>query len=127
MPHHRPTTRLARSLRRSMTAAERALWARLRRRRLGARFRRQHPVGPYVVDFFCFEAKLVVEVDGGQHESSEKDRARDRWLVENGYNVLRFWNNEVLRNTEAVLEVIRQELGRPSLLFPSRREGRRCG
>jgi very-short-patch-repair endonuclease len=78
------------------------LWSRLRRKQLeGFRFRRQHPLGPYVVDFFCAEAKLIVEVDGGQH--ADDGEARTRWLEARGYRIVRFWNNDVLANTEGVL------------------------
>src|SRR6266849_6079578 len=78
------------------------LWSRLRRKQLeGFRFRRQHPLGPYVVDFFCPEAKLVVEVDGGQH--ADDGETRTRWIEAQGYRLIRFWNNDVLANTEGVL------------------------
>jgi len=98
----------ARTLRRHMTDAEGALWCRLRSRRLcGYKFRRQHPIGPYIVDFLCPARRLVVEVDGGQHTAtSERDAARTRWLERRGYRVMRFWNNEVLNETDAVLESI---------------------
>jgi very-short-patch-repair endonuclease len=72
----------------------------------GFKFVRQEPIGPYVVDFVCREKRLVVEVDGGQHAASRRDAARDRWLVEHRYRVLRFWNNEVLGNIEGVWETI---------------------
>lgn len=101
---------LARRLRSTATDAEIRLWSRLRRKQLdGFRFRRQHPIGPYVVDFFCPEAKLIVEVDGGQH-ADESDR-RTRWLEERGYRVVRFWNNDVLANTEGVLLAILAAIG----------------
>jgi len=91
-----------------MTDAERLLWQHLRNRQLGMyKFRRQHPVGPYIVDFVCLEKKLVIEVDGGQHaEQTEPDAKRSDYLKEKGYRVIRFWNNEVLKETEAVLSVI---------------------
>jgi very-short-patch-repair endonuclease len=100
----------ARELRRESTDAERALWRALRSRQVGGvKFRRQHPLGPYVVDFLCYEHKLVVEVDGGQHALSPSDGARTRWLEANGFRVIRFWNNDVLTRTEGVLtEIIRQ-------------------
>jgi very-short-patch-repair endonuclease len=98
---------LARKLRTIPTDAEIRLWSRLRRKQLeGFRFRRQHPMGPYVVDFFCPEAKLVVEADGGQHADSDSDAIRTRWLEARGYRVIRFWNNDVLSNTEGVLLAI---------------------
>jgi very-short-patch-repair endonuclease len=67
------------------------------------RFRRQHPLGPYIVDFICLENRIVVEIDGGQHFASAQDETRDRWLNARGYQVLRFWNNEVLLQIEQVL------------------------
>jgi very-short-patch-repair endonuclease len=98
----------ARELRRRATDAERALWALLRRRqRLGALFHRQQPIGRFIVDFVCWEHHLVIEVDDGQHtERRTYDAARTRWLEENGFTVLRFWNTEVLREQEAVVQVI---------------------
>lgn len=104
----------ARSLRRDMTAAERALWALLAKRGVdGYKFRRQVPIGRFIVDFVCHEARLVVEVDGGQHDrSSEQEVQRTDFLVTQGYHVLRFWNNEVLGNPEGVHAVISEELRR---------------
>ena len=100
-----------RQLRKNMTDAERALWFRLRSRQVeGHKFRRQHPIGPYVVDFVCLEQRLVVEVDGSQHMDNPHDESRTRWLNAEGYKVLRFWNNEVLLETDAVLEVIQEAL-----------------
>ncbi len=98
-------TALAKDLRTAMTDAERRLWSKLRSAQLGVRFRRQQPIGPYIVDFYCAAARLVVEVDGGQHNGAQKahDARRDRWLRDEGYEVLRFWNNEVLANTDGVL------------------------
>ncbi len=98
----------ARALRRRSTDAERVLWQRLRNRQIGDfKFRRQRPIGPYVVDFVCLEHWLVVEVDGGQHAiRAAKDARRDAWLASAGYRVLRFWNPDVLRNPEGVLQRI---------------------
>ncbi|WP_200872709.1 endonuclease domain-containing protein [Polycyclovorans algicola] len=94
-----------------MTDAERRLWMRLRGSRLnGCKFRRQQPLGPFIVDFVCLEQRLVIEVDGGQHAASTEDAARDGWLSANNFRVLRFWNNEVLTETESVLERIFAEL-----------------
>jgi very-short-patch-repair endonuclease len=88
----------ARTLRRSMTEPERKLWRLLRDRRLqGVKFRRQVPVGPYIVDFLCIDRKLVVELDGSQHADSVRDIRRDAWLRSTGYAVRRFWNDAVLR------------------------------
>jgi len=99
----------AKSLRRDMTEAERRLWYRLRAHRLqGIAFRRQTPIGPYIVDFVSHAIGLIIEVDGGQHSESNRDAKRDRWLSSKGYRVLRFWNSEVLKNLDGVLEVIAQ-------------------
>lgn len=103
----------ARTLRHQMTDAERHLWFALRDRRLhGWRFRRQHVVAGYIADFACPDAWLIVELDGGQH-TAEVDAARTRELEAAGYRVLRFWNNEVLRQTEAVLARIAEVLETP--------------
>jgi very-short-patch-repair endonuclease len=123
----------ARSLRVNITNAERKLWYALRDRRFaGHKFRRQVPIGPYIAAFVCYQARLVIEVDGGQHAESARDARRDRWLAQNGFRVLRFWNNEVLQNLEGVWTVIFEALqqatphparasrGHPS---PSRGEG----
>ena len=101
-----------RQLRQNMTPAERTLWQRLRGKRLGGyKFRRQQPFGGYVLDFICLEAKLVIEIDGGQHaEQVAYDEARTRDLEVAGFTVLRFWNNEVLQQTEVVLAAIWQRL-----------------
>ncbi|KAF0163243.1 MAG: hypothetical protein FD157_3241 [Rhodocyclaceae bacterium] len=103
-------TKIARKLRHCMTDAERKLWSRLRAHQLGAHFRRQAPLGAYVLDFVCFTARVVVEVDGGQHADSAKDLMRDAWLRAQGFQVLRFWNNEVLGNIDGVLETIMAKL-----------------
>jgi adenine-specific DNA-methyltransferase len=102
----------ARTLRRHSTDAEALLWTRLRNRALaGHEFRRQRPVGPYVVDFICLEPHLVVEVDGGQHAlRRNEDAVRTKWLEGQGLRVLRFWNHEVLQNLEGVLRMIEQAL-----------------
>ena len=106
----------ARKLRRSMTAAERMLWDELRDRRLcGAKFKRQRPIGNYIVDFVCVEAKLIVEIDGGQHgidAPKADDFVRTRWLEARGFRVIRFWNPDVLENMEGVLGAISEELTR---------------
>ena len=91
-----------------MIDAEALLWMLLRNRRIaGAKFRRQHPVGRYILDFYCDEKKLGIELDGGQHgEAVVYDQQRDGWLREQGIRVLRFWNNQMLMETEAVMEEI---------------------
>ncbi len=98
----------AQALRRDATDAERHLWRHLRRRQLhGYRFRRQVPIAGYIADFACLEGKIVIEVDGGQHaDQGEYDRHRDTRIQAQGYRVLRFWDNQVLLETSAVLEVI---------------------
>lgn len=98
----------ARHLRKNLTDAERTLWNILRYRRVsGLRFRRQAPIGPYIVDFVCFEKGLVMEVDGGQHmKLTEYDAARTAWLESAGFRVIRFWNNQVLEETDAVRHAI---------------------
>lgn len=98
----------ARELRLHLTDAERKLWSHLRRRHLdGLRFRRQVPIGPYIADFACLEPRIVVEVDGSQHATQENyDAKRDAFLKEQGFRVLRFWANDVLAQTDGVLEVI---------------------
>ena len=101
----------ARRLRREETDAERRLWIHLRRHQLGAQFRRQHPIGPYIVDFCCVERMLIVELDGGQHEDQRaQDAARTQWLGEQGFHVLRFSDREALMETEAVLTEIQNRL-----------------
>jgi very-short-patch-repair endonuclease len=94
-----------------MTDAERKLWSRLRNAQLdGYKFRRQAPLGPYVLDFFCEAERLAVEVDGRQHAENEDDVRRTAWLITRGYRVVRFWNNDVLQNIDGVLEKLRLEL-----------------
>ena len=115
----------ARQLRREMTVAERKLWHALKGRQLsGHRFRRQHPFGPYIADFACLEAGVVIEVDGGQHQDSEEDLRRDGYMQVIGFKVLRFWNNDVLANPEGVCAVIAQALAErcPHPSLPPRAE-----
>jgi very-short-patch-repair endonuclease len=106
----------AKALRNKMTEAERRLWYWLRAHRLADhKFKRQVPIGSYIVDFACLGRKLVVEVDGGQHADSLSDKRRDAWLKTQGFEVLRFWNSDVLKNTEGVLALILEALEhRPS-------------
>jgi very-short-patch-repair endonuclease len=107
-------------LRENQTDAEARLWLLLRDRRLGGRkFRRQHPIPPYVVDFYCGEAKLVIELDGSQHaEATEQEVRRTRFLESRGLRVRRYWNNAVLTETETVLQDIWNALYEPSPLTP---------
>jgi very-short-patch-repair endonuclease len=101
----------ARRLRSNMTDAERRLWYRLRAHRFGGvKFKRQVPIGPYIVDFACLGRRLVLEIDGGQHADNQADQIRDHVLNEHGFKVLRFWNHDVLRRTSAVLESIMNSL-----------------
>ena len=101
----------AKQLRGRMSDAERRLWYRLRAHRFdGIKFKRQVPVGKYIVDFACLNRKLVIEVDGGQHAESKADRIRDEALRDLGFHVLRFWNYDVLTNTDAVLGEIAEAL-----------------
>jgi very-short-patch-repair endonuclease len=109
--------RFARDLRKNATDAERLLWSRLRRQQMDSfKFRRQHSVGPYICDFACLEARVVVELDGSQHlEESDRDVRRDSFLRSKGFRVLRFWNNDVLLRTNAVLETIYRALHLPHM------------
>ncbi len=103
---------LSRNLRKGLTEAENLLWKHLRGKRFdGLKFRRQQPIGRYIVDFVCLEKRLVLEIDGGQHSLEKpKDEARDRWLTAEGYQVLRFWNNDVSGNLAGVIERILEKL-----------------
>lgn len=119
----------SRALRKAMSEAEKRLWMHLRRGQLkGCRFRRQHPYGFYVLDFVCLEAKLVIEVDGGQHlQQMDRDARRTAWLEQRGFRILRFWNHEVVSEIEAVKAVIEHALHLdaqpPSPPSPSEGEG----
>ena len=123
-PHGRAVVRnpktqhFARALRNDPTDCERKLWQFLRLRQLGGfRFRRQVPIGRYIADFACVEAKLIIELDGGQHQGSAHDLHRDAELIKLGFRVLRFWNNQVLQETEAVLEEILRVLRASDVLL----------
>ena len=104
----------ARRLRREQTNVERKLWYKLRDRRIdGFKFRRQQPIGPYIVDFVCFETKLVVELDGGQHaddKNAAADAVRTAFLKSQGFRVLRFWNLDLIESFDGVLDRIWREL-----------------
>ena len=118
-PNVRRTNR-ARQLRENSTNAELILWNRLRSRAIGGyKFVRQEPIGPYVVDFVCRERRLIIEVDGGQH-TGEIDGPRDNWLRSHEYRVLRFWNNDVIRNIDGVLETIATALDDETPPHPDR-------
>src|SRR5215469_4596454 len=107
--------KVARTLRRRMTDDERKLWRELRNRNFGRlKFRRQQPIGPYIVDFVSFEAKLIIELDGTQHSEQDRrsaDEVRTRFLESQGFRVVRYWNNEVFKEFDAVLNSIYHELG----------------
>ncbi len=102
----------AKALRTNQTEAEQRLWYHLRAHRfMELKFKRQKPMGRYIVDFVCVERRLIIELDGGQHaEQAEYDQYRDAWLRSQGYVVLRFWNNEIMQQLEGVLEQIRRTL-----------------
>jgi very-short-patch-repair endonuclease len=100
-------------LRSNATNAERIVWSMLRAGRLGGlKFKRQMQLGPYIVDFVCFDEKLIVEVDGSQHAESQKDAQRDAYFVEAGYRTLRFWNNEAMSNRDGLAKAILAAAGR---------------
>jgi primosomal protein N' (replication factor Y) len=100
-------TKFARHLRKTLTDAETRLWFHLRRRQLaGFRFRRQHPIGSYVADFVCIEARLVIELDGSQHLDSIPDARRDNRIRAEGFHILRVWNDDAVMRTDEVLELI---------------------
>ena len=119
----------ARELRKNMTDAERALWKHLRLRQFcGHKFRRQQPMGRYIVDFVCFEKRLIIEVDGGFHsEQIIYGSNRDAWFEEQGFRVLRFWDNQVLTEIDAVKDKIMQALSwtSPPHLHPPPQGGRK--
>jgi very-short-patch-repair endonuclease len=101
----------AKTLRKQSTETERHLWYNLRANRLGFKFKRQVPVGPYIVDFLCLEKRLIIELDGEQHfDNQGYDMQRTAWLNAHGFSVLRFWNNDVLQQTKLIIEVIMHAL-----------------
>lgn len=117
----------ARQLRKNPTDAERLLWRKLRFWQVdGLKFRRQQPLGRYIVDFICLEKRLVIEVDGGQHsEQVAYDVERDTWLRDQGFKVLRFWNHDVLQNIDGVVDVVVKALRNTPFLNPSPQGGRK--
>lgn len=109
--YSKKTITRSRQLRSNSTDAEKKLWNCLRQRQVeGYKFRRQFFIGKYIADFACVEAKLIIEADGGQHNESAYDATRDELIQQQGYHILRFWNNDILNNMEGVLENIRQFL-----------------
>lgn len=121
-----PTCSRARQLRRNLTDVERLLWRRLRFWQVdGYKFRRQQPLGNYIVDFVCLQKRLIIELDGGQHaQEVNHDAERDAWLQAQGFTVLRFWNNDVLKNIDGVMEMIVKSLQSTPYLNPSPQGGR---
>lgn len=103
-------TNIAKVLRKRSTKEERFLWRHLKSKQLeGLKFRRQQPIGNYIVDFVCFEKRIIIELDGGQHTNiteEKKDKIRDKWFKVQGFKVLRFWNNDVFKNMNGIFEVI---------------------
>jgi very-short-patch-repair endonuclease len=128
-----PLTCSGRELRQQGTPAERVLWSKLRNKQLnGVKFRRQQPLGHYIVDFVSFDKKLIIEIDGGQHNEEEilsQDEVRTAWLKSQGFRVIRFWNNEVLENLEGVLLNIQMAIDTqaPSPSYSSPIEGEESG
>jgi very-short-patch-repair endonuclease len=117
-PHHRPTAKrignFAKKMRREPTNAEAAMWRLLRDRRLALfKFRRQVPFQNFILDFVCFDTRFIVEIDGSQHASSERDSAREAVLIAEGFRIARYWNNDVLQRPAAVLEDILAKLAEP--------------
>jgi very-short-patch-repair endonuclease len=117
-PHHRPTAKrirnFAKKMRREPTDAEAAMWRLLRDRRLALfKFRRQVPFQNFILDFVCFDTRFIVEIDGSQHASSERDSAREAVLIAEGFRIARYWNNDVLQRPAAVLEDILAKLAEP--------------
>ena len=120
-PHHRPTAKrlrvFARKMRREPTDAEAAMWRLLRDRRLALfKFRRQIPFQSFILHFVCFDKRIIIEIDGGQHASSGRDAAREAVLIAEGFRITRYWNNDVLQQPSAVLEDILAKLAEP---YPS--------
>jgi very-short-patch-repair endonuclease len=117
-PHHRPTAKrirnFAKKMRREPTDAEAGMWRLLRDRRLALfKFRRQVPFQNFILDFVCFERRMIIEIDGSQHASSARDTAREAILMAEGFRIERYWNNDVLQRPSAVLEDILAKLAEP--------------
>ena len=123
--YDRQPTQRSRDLRNNATKAERGLWRHLKNRQLcGVRFNRQVPIGPFICDFVARSARLIIELDGGQHAvRTDEDESRTKFLGKQGYRVLRFWNNEVLGNIEGVMRVIEEALSNMPSPNPSRPAG----
>ena len=119
---------LTKRMRREPTEAERRLWSLLRAGRMaGVKFKRQEQIGDYIVDFVCFRARLIVEADGSQHAESAADTKRDEWLFSQGFRILRFWNNDILGNTDGVAEAVLAALETPLPdPLPQGERGKKC-
>lgn len=117
------TRKNAQRLRKNLTEAEKKLWFQISKRQIdGLKFRRQYPVPPYIVDFVCLERSLIIEIDGGQHDmNKKKDEKRTQHLKQEGFEVIRFWNNEVMGNIDGVLTVICEHLSTPTPTLPRKR------
>ena len=117
LPYNKNLKGLARELRKNMTDAERTLWSKLRRKQLkNYQFYRQKNIGDYIVDFYCPAAKLIVEVDGGQHYTDrnlKEDKIKDKFLSALGFEVLRFSNRDIFKNIDGVLQTVYDHLGNP--------------
>ncbi len=122
----RPEVALARKLRKEMSLPETLLWQRLRGKKAGLKFRRQHPAGPYVIDFFCPEASLAIEIDGEGHnrgDRPQRDETRDAFLTENGFNVLHVAAARILKDPDAAAEAIAAYAARPLHHLPEEANG----
>ena len=118
MGYDKQLIQLSKKLRNNSTKEEIILWQSLKQKQLGVKFRRQQPIGKYIADFVCFEKKIIIELDGGQHNKSsniEKDKMRDLFFNQNGFKVVRFWNNEIHQNLDGVIEKIQTEIKCPPL------------
>ncbi len=118
MGYDKQLIQLSKKLRNNSTKEEIILWQSLKQKQLGVKFRRQQPIGKYIADFVCFEKKIIIELDGGQHNESsniEKDKMRDLFFNQNGFKVVRFWNNEIHQNLDGVIEKIQTEIKCPPL------------
>ena len=123
-PGEGPSKAFVRHLRKTMTEPERKLWAALRDRRFeGYKFRRQVPIGRYIADFICFETRLIIEADGGQHSESARDHIRDAWLLSQGFKILRFWNSDIHQSLDAVMLTVLDSLQQDPSSGASRHPG----
>jgi very-short-patch-repair endonuclease len=126
-PYSQSIKKNSKALRRNSTDAERMLWQAVRGGRLGFKFRRQFPVdNKYIADFVCLKKRLIIELDGGQHNENEKDIARTDYLGKNGFAVIRFWNNDILENLDGCLEFLLNELTPRPIPLPQGERGKEC-